>query len=128
MTRKLEISADERTEFWRRSQANREKLASTAMRERKFLRTALGRLPGHPTKPTLDQLEEWIHDAVCNICGKTKQENGKELALDHNHATNEFRGFLCDNCNRLLGHANDSKIILAAAIEYLNDPPARSFL
>lgn len=43
----------------------------------------------------------------CEICGKEEplDKNGKRksLALDHNHKTKEFRGFLCSSCNRNLG-------------------------
>lgn len=38
---------------------------------------------------------------------------------DHNHETEEFRGWLCHNCNALLGHAGDNTGILQRAIDYL---------
>lgn len=92
------------------------------------LRTAWNELPDHPTKPTLDQLEEWIHDATCSVCGKTKAANKKALALDHNHSTGEFRGFLCCDCNLLLGYAQDNIDLLKKAIAYLENPPSREFI
>lgn len=116
---------EERLAVGRNYKAN---LRSTAQKEHDRLRGCLLELPSHPTKPSLEQLEEWIHDAVCNICGKTKQENGKEFALDHNHATGEFRGFLCIKCNMLLGYASDQVEVLRKAIAYLEEPPARNFL
>ena len=39
--------------------------------------------------------------------------------LDHNHATNLFRGWLCNNCNSGLGMFKDSSVLLNLAIEYL---------
>jgi hypothetical protein len=43
----------------------------------------------------------------CGICNKEFSHvlNEKELtlALDHNHQTKKFRGFLCSSCNRNLG-------------------------
>lgn len=38
---------------------------------------------------------------------------------DHNHKTEGFRGWLCHNCNSLLGHAGDNVEILERAIDYL---------
>lgn len=38
---------------------------------------------------------------------------------DHNHGTEQFRGWLCHNCNVLLGHAGDNPEILNRAEEYL---------
>lgn len=40
-------------------------------------------------------------------------------AIDHNHATGEFRGVLCRQCNRALGMFKDSPITLRHALEYL---------
>lgn len=38
--------------------------------------------------------------AHCDACG----EAGRRSVIDHCHATNAFRGVLCDSCNLLLGH------------------------
>jgi hypothetical protein len=50
----------------------------------------------------------------CAICGK-----GKELFVDHNHNSKKVRGYLCNECNLVLGFANDSIEILEKAITYL---------
>jgi hypothetical protein len=34
----------------------------------------------------------------CEVCGKTEK-----IVFDHDHETNEFRGWLCDGCNRSIG-------------------------
>lgn len=64
---------------------------------------------------------------VCALCGmpETETRNGKvfRLSVDHNHATNEFRGLLCRRCNRMLGIAMDSIRILEKAIQYLRERP-----
>lgn len=39
----------------------------------------------------------------CIICGKTPEENGKRLAVDHNHHTGGNRDLLCNNCNVTIG-------------------------
>jgi Recombination endonuclease VII len=53
----------------------------------------------------------------CELCGKVPQ--GKRLAWDHNHATGEFRGWLCDTCNRGLGLFNDDPILMRKAANYV---------
>ena len=39
--------------------------------------------------------------------------------LDHCHFTNEFRGYICNNCNLALGRFNDDEKLLRKAIDYL---------
>lgn len=64
------------------------------------------------------------HGDLCAVCRQpeTRKKNGrvKTLALDHDHATGEVRGFLCHRCNTGLGAFKDRPELLAAAIEYLN--------
>ena len=50
----------------------------------------------------------------CEICGLTKR-----IYLDHNHETGKFRGWLCINCNLILGHAKDNPELLIKLAEYL---------
>lgn len=58
-------------------------------------------------------------NGCCAIC-KTSQENlNKTLCVDHDHATGEIRGLLCDSCNRALGYLKDSVDLLEASIVYL---------
>jgi len=120
---------EEKRAYWKAVQRNHKlNLMSTSQKEYRSLRNAFNNLPEHPTKPTFDQLKEWIHDAVCNICHKTKSGNKRQLGLDHNHETGEFRGFLCDDCNKLLGFLHDDVSVLDRIKAYLDDPPARSFV
>jgi hypothetical protein len=53
----------------------------------------------------------------CKICPKSITI--EDSAIDHNHATGEFRGLLCKNCNRALGLFQDSPTILSNAAAYL---------
>jgi len=39
--------------------------------------------------------------------------------MDHDHASGDFRGMLCDNCNSGLGRFKDDVTRLESAINYL---------
>lgn len=65
----------------------------------------------------------------CAICGKTPEENGKALAVDHDHSCCPgrttcgkcVRGLLCSADNQVLGFVNDDTARLRKAIDYLNN-------
>ncbi len=62
------------------------------------------------------------HDAahcICDLCGRVSER----LEIDHEHATDRIRGYVCRRCNFLLGVASDSPALLAAATAYLLNPP-----
>ncbi len=52
-------------------------------------------------------------------CGRTVEEEGRQLAIDHCHTTKRIRGVLCARCNNALGYALDSPEILQGLIDYL---------
>lgn len=56
--------------------------------------------------------------AVCEICASECQ-TGRQLAWDHNHATGQFRGWLCYTCNVGLGSFLDNPETLRKAAAYL---------
>jgi len=56
--------------------------------------------------------------SVCAICNKSQTENNK-LVFDHNHITNEFRGYCCNSCNRSLGVFGDNVEGLIKALNYI---------
>ena len=69
------------------------------------------------TQEDLDRLLA-LQDGRCSICrtqfGSTK---GSRMCIDHDHQTGQFRGLLCDNCNRMI--ARDNPTILIAGADYL---------
>ena len=51
----------------------------------------------------------------CENCGKSTEK----LIFDHDHKTNEFRGWLCYQCNTAIGNLGDSIEGLRRALNYL---------
>ena len=71
-------------------------------------------------------------DGKCKVCSspvsfsepgkKIKRGSGKHVAVvDHCHALGHVRGILCGDCNVMLGKAHDSRRVLRAAAEYLEE-------
>lgn len=62
---------------------------------------------------------------LCKVCGNPPKP-GKKLVIDHDHRSGKVRNLLCDNCNLLIGHAQEDLIILEATISYLRSHDAIS--
>ena len=62
-----------------------------------------------PTRPT---------PLNCELCD-CLLTGGVQTHLDHDHVTGKFRGWLCNRCNRGLGHFGDTIAGLERAIAYL---------
>jgi len=60
--------------------------------------------------------ERLRRSAVCAVCGQNPR--GK-LVMDHSHAHQEYRGFLCNSCNIGLGLFHDNPEALRRAAAYL---------
>lgn len=65
-------------------------------------------------------------DDQCPICLRTEREilseTGREKTIwvcEHDHATGEFRGWICDYCNTVIARAKESTGTLERAIKYL---------
>lgn len=43
----------------------------------------------------------------------------RDLAIDHNHKTNQVRALLCARCNRVLGKVKEDTTLLRKMITYL---------
>lgn len=56
----------------------------------------------------------------CAVCGKTEEDSGRRLGIDHCHTTSVVRGLLCHNCNIGIGVFKNSPELLLKAIQYLN--------
>lgn len=66
-------------------------------------------------------------DHKCPVCNRTADElttygkNKKSVwVADHNHETEQFRGWLCHKCNLGLGNLGDDVERCLRAAEYLN--------
>ena len=68
-----------------------------------------------------------VAEYKCPCCLRTEKEirsnggwPGRTIwVLDHNHTTNKFRGWICDNCNVAIGRFADSVSSLKKAMNYL---------
>jgi len=68
---------------------------------------------------TSETVKKFLNTKECEICGKSEEEEGKRLALDHCHKTDKVRGRLCGDCNTTLGKFNDDPMLLRKAADYL---------
>jgi Recombination endonuclease VII len=55
---------------------------------------------------------------VCAICSEACA-TGRNLAVDHDHATGVIRGLLCQACNTAIGKLRDSPSLIHKAAAYL---------
>jgi Recombination endonuclease VII len=63
----------------------------------------------------------------CAICPKTPEENGKRLAVDHDHRCCPgkescgkcIRGLLCAHCNLAIGLLEDNPLVMENAADYI---------
>jgi Recombination endonuclease VII len=60
----------------------------------------------------------WPRPDVCDCCHRHPSPR-KGLALDHDHVTGEFRGWLCHHCNLGIGRLGDTVEGVARALAYL---------
>lgn len=75
----------------------------------------------------LDEYNAMLEEqkGTCAICEKPehvlnrKTGEPRNLAVDHCHDKNKIRGLLCTNCNKMIGHAQDSAELLSRAIKYI---------
>lgn len=58
--------------------------------------------------------------AICfkKVSGEVNSEDHKAF-VDHNHKTGTVRGILCLYCNSVIGYCREDKLVLLAAIDYL---------
>lgn len=56
----------------------------------------------------------------CAICGGVNY-SGRNLAVDHCHATGDVRALLCDRCNRGIGYFGECAELMRKTIDYLNE-------
>jgi hypothetical protein len=58
-------------------------------------------------------------NGLCYIC--QSDNNGRLLAVDHDHITGNIRHLLCINCNLGLGNFKDNQELLIKAVLYLKE-------
>lgn len=58
--------------------------------------------------------------AACEACDIPFETTKHGPCMDHDHATNEHRGWLCHHCNSAIGYAKDSRDRLLLLVAYLD--------
>lgn len=89
-----------------------------------------GRRRWRAADPERAKLHGWRHRGLpmptrprpnaCENCGRESWLEVRDLALDHDHATGKFRGWLCHTCNTGLGLLGDNREGLLRALAYLD--------
>lgn len=74
---------------------------------------------------TLEERDEMFEsqNGMCPICKDPmlkRGTEGKSAVIDHDHITGAVRGLICNTCNKGIGYFRDDKVLLAAALEYLD--------
>lgn len=72
-----------------------------------------------PCNATIKELLD-AFNGYCYICNIEESKCSKRLHMDHCHKTGKFRGWLCGNCNRLLGKIENQ---FQNFLKYLNVLP-----
>lgn len=54
----------------------------------------------------------------CPVCRDTITVS-RQIQCDHDHETKEFRGWICERCNRALGNTDDNPLKAIGMLEYL---------
>lgn len=73
----------------------------------------------------LESLKGATSCEICSVALVIGGTGSDSVCVDHNHRTNETRGFLCNNCNRALGLFKDDSNIVAKAKTYLDKYAAK---
>jgi len=116
--------AKKRYQNWRKKRRFYEILKSA----RQYARVS-GHLPCNATEEDL----ECAFNGKCVLCGFEENPDERRLVMffsvapktslvmDHSHKTGNFRGFLCNHCNSMLGLSGDSPELLRKAALYLEE-------
>lgn len=101
----------ERLKIYRKSSAKKE---TTETRRRRYFSAW-----GISEAQFLRQLE--LQDFKCPVCGKEfDPKRTRDIHIDHNHITGEWRGLLCFRCNFGLGWFQDDPAKLERAYNYMH--------
>lgn len=61
-------------------------------------------------------------EGKCAICGRPLERD--KVMTDHRHADGLIRGHLCFRCNKAIALFDNDTPLIAAALQYLSNPPA----
>jgi hypothetical protein len=104
---------------------NKEQRKKTAENIRRWNRNAKQRARLKERGLTVAEYDRRVaaQNGVCAICRRPSRNVRRgtvlRLSVDHDHATNRVRGFICNRCNMGIGCFDDEPALLRAAATYL---------
>ena len=60
-----------------------------------------------------------IIESQNNMCPLCDLKSPKKWCVDHCHSSKKFRGVICDNCNKAIGHIRDNPTVAIRIAKYL---------
>lgn len=77
---------------------------------------------GHAPCDATEEEIETAFTGFCHTCGRAEKDNNKRLCIDHSHniEINNFRGWLCSNCNRFAGRLEKNRTLVSSLLKYLD--------
>lgn len=105
-----------------RTKTSRENMPNVGVRQREWqLKKKYGMEPG--------EFDAWwnVFKGKCGICDndltmptKSRGQSLGTVCVDHDHATGQVRGLLCNACNKALGLFKDDPKILSNAMKWIS--------
>lgn len=84
-------------------------------------RTSARRLGHAPCVSTWEEVRDALvaQNYCCKVTGVPEAFLNRKLCMDHCHETGEFRGWICNEANCILGYAKESLEFLSSVTAYL---------
>lgn len=100
----------------RRDKRRRQHWRANPVAVRQRSRRAAAKRKGYAPPPNEHACPSRPSDGQCECC---KRISANPLCLDHDHATGEFRGWLCRSCNTAIGAFKEDVSTMRLGVAYM---------